>query len=678
MEGVGRRPAAGPASASPELDLLCINTIRTLAVDAVEKARSGHPGTPMGLAPAAYVLWTRHLRFNPRDPHWPGRDRFVLSCGHASALLYAMLHLTGYDLTLEDLEGFRQWGSRTPGHPEFGHTPGVETTTGPLGQGFGNAVGMAIAEELMATEFDTPGHTIIGHHTFGFCSDGDLMEGISHEAASLAGHLGLGKLIFLYDDNHITIDGPTELAYTDQVAERFAAYGWHVLRVADGTDLEAIDRAYHEAKAETTQPSLIICRTHIGYGAPTKQDTAAAHGEPLGSEETAAWKASIGWPSDPFHVPPEAADHLRLAVSRGAGLQEEWQARFDAWAAAQPALAAEWSRRMARDLPPGLDEQLPIIEGEKLATRKAQQQTLAVLAEAVPELVGGSADLTPSNGTTLGTVEAFARHAPGRYIHYGIREHAMAAAMNGMVLHGGLRPYGGTFLIFSDYMRNSVRLAALMEISTIFVYSHDSIGLGEDGPTHQPVEQLASLRAIPGLAVIRPADANETVAAWRAALERTNGPTAIIVTRQDLPILPRPPFPPATDLDRGAYVLAERGPEKSQPDVVLIGTGSEVAVALGAADLLAAEDVRARVVSMPCWEFFEAQDPDYHDAVLPPEVRARVSVEAAASLGWERWTGDGGTIVGVDRFGASAPGATALTEYGFTAEHVADAARDLL
>ncbi|MEX0990967.1 MAG: transketolase [Actinomycetota bacterium] len=663
---------------SPELDQLCINTIRTLAVDAVEKAKSGHPGTPMGLAPAAYVLWTRHLRFNPRDPHWPDRDRFVLSCGHASALLYAMLHLTGYDLTIEDLQGFRQWGSRTPGHPELGHAPGVETTTGPLGQGFANAVGMSMAEELMATDFNTPERTIVDHHTFGFCSDGDLMEGISHEAASLAGHLGIGKLIFLYDDNHITIDGPTELAYTDQVAERFAAYGWHVLRVADGNDLEAIDRAFHEAKAETAQPSLIICRTHIGYGAPTKQDTASAHGEPLGPEETAAWKASIGWPSDPFHVPTEAADHMELAVSRGAGLQEAWQARFEEWATAEPASAAEWHRRLARELPSDLDERLPTIEGEKMATRKAQQQTLAVLANAVPELVGGSADLTPSNGTTLGTVEAFARHKPGRYIHYGIREHAMAATMNGMVLHGGLRPYGGTFLIFSDYMRNSVRLAALMEIPTIFVYSHDSIGLGEDGPTHQPIEHLASLRAIPGLAVIRPGDANETVAAWRVALERTDGPSAIIVTRQDLPILPRPPFPAASSLERGAYVLAERGPDKPLPDLVLIGTGSEVSVALGAADMLAAEGVRARVVSMPCWELFAAQDPEYHDEVLPPDVTARVSVEAAASLGWERWTGDGGAIVSVDRFGASAPGATVLTEYGFTAEHVAQVARELL
>jgi transketolase len=659
------------------LDELCVNTIRALAVDSVERANSGHPGAPMGLAPSAYVLWTRHLRHNPANPKWPDRDRFVLSCGHASALLYSLLHLTGYELELEDLKGFRQWGSRTPGHPEYGVTPGVETTTGPLGQGFANAVGMAVAEELLAARFNGVSDAIVDHHTWGICSDGDLMEGISHEAASLAGHLRLGKLNFIYDDNRISIDGSTDLSCSDDVAKRFEAYGWHTTRVTNGTDLDAIDAALVEARAQVDRPSLILVRTHIAQGAPTKQDSAGSHGSPLGEAEIKAWRESIGWPNEDFHIPTEALAVFREAVERGKATEAEWRTGFEAWAAAEPELAREWERRMACRVP-DLDAVLPAIEGEKLATRKAAVKTLAALAPAVPELIGGSADLTESNGTALGDEAAFAPGAPGRYIHYGIREHAMAATMNGMVLHGGLRPYGGTFLIFSDYMRNSVRLAALMEIPTIFIYSHDSIALGEDGPTHQPVEQLASLRAIPGLTVIRPADANETVAAWKVALENTEGPTAIVVTRQDLPILDRSVYPTASSLSRGAYVLSELGPEQAMPDVVLIGSGSEVSVAMSAADTLAAEGTRVRVVSMPSWELFAAQPLDYRDSVLPPEVAARISIEAALTFGWEKWVGAGGTSVGVDRFGASAPGPTVMTELGITPEHVAEAARSLL
>ena len=659
------------------LDELCVNTIRALAIDSVERANSGHPGAPMGLAPSAYVLWTRHLRHNPQNPKWPDRDRFVLSAGHASALLYSLLHLTGYELELEDLKGFRQWGSRTPGHPEYGVTPGVETTTGPLGQGFANAVGMAMAEELLAARFNSGGHAIVDHRTWGICSDGDLMEGISHEAASLAGHLRLGKLNFIYDDNRISIDGSTDLSYSDDVAKRFEAYGWHTTRVTNGTDLDAIDAALVEARARADRPSMILVRTHIAQGAPTKQDTAGSHGSPLGEAEIKAWRENIGWPDEDFHIPSEALAVFRAQIDRGKEAEARWQEKFRTWASSEPELADEWERRMARRLP-DLDAIMPAIEGEKLATRKAAVKTLAALAPAVPELIGGSADLTESNGTALGDEAAFAPGAPGRYIHYGIREHAMAATMNGMVLHGGLRPYGGTFLIFSDYMRNSVRLAALMEIPTIFVYSHDSIALGEDGPTHQPVEQLASLRAIPGLTVIRPADANETVAAWKVALENTEGPTAIVVTRQDLPIIDRDSYPAAESLSRGAYVLSELGPEQAMPDVILIGSGSEVPVAMSAADTLATEGTRVRVVSMPSWELFASQPLDYRDSVLPPEVTARVSIEAALTFGWEKWVGAGGTPVGVDRFGASAPGPTVMTELGITPGHVADAARALL
>ncbi len=667
-----------PGSTGYELDELCINTIRALSIDAVERAGSGHPGAPMGLAPAAYVLWTRFLRHNPRDPKWPGRDRFVLSCGHASMLLYSLLHLTGYDLPLEEIKRFRQWGSITPGHPEHGLTPGVETTTGPLGQGFANAVGMAIAESLLAKQFNRDGLDIVDHNTYGICSDGDLMEGISHEAASLAGHLGLGKLVFLYDSNHISIDGATELAYTDDRAMRFAAYGWHTRKVEDGNDLEDIAAAIEEARSVTDRPSLIVMRTHIAYGAPTKQDSASAHGEPLGADEVRGWRERVGWPQEDFFVPPPALEHMRGALAAGDDMQSRWRELFAGWAEANPELAGEWARRHARQAPEGLEKALPTFTEEKMATRKAQVRILAALSSVAPEVVGGSADLTGSNGTALGDEVAFAPGSPGRYIHYGVREHGMASAMNGIALHGGLRPYGGTFLIFSDYMRPAVRLAALMEAPTIFVFSHDSIGLGEDGPTHQPVEHLAALRAIPNLVVIRPADAAETSVAWEVALHRTGGPTAIVVTRQDLPNLDPVRANPAAELAHGAYVLFEHGPERPHPDAILIGTGSEVQLARDAAEILASEGHRVRVVSMPSWELFEAQPQDRRAEVLPPGTRARVSVEAASPQGWERWIGEAGFAVGLDRFGASAPGPTVLAELGFTAERVAAAARTAL
>ena len=663
-----------------DLDLLCVNTIRALAVDAVEHARSGHPGAPMGLAPAAYVLWTRFLRHDPADPAWPDRDRFVLSAGHASMLLYALLHLSGYDLPMEELRRFRSWGSRTPGHPEHGLTPGVETTTGPLGQGLANAVGMAIAERLLAARFDPQGLGIVDHRVFAICSDGDLMEGISHEAASLAGHLRLGRLVVLYDDNRVTIDGPTDLAFSEDVGARFRAYGWRVDRVEDGRDLDAIALALEAAVAQSDRPSLIIVPTTIAEGAPTKAGTAAAHGAPLGPEEVAAWKERIGWPAEPFHVPAEVRARFAEVPERGARLRASWVERFTAWREARPDLAAEWDRVMARRLPTGWEDRLAEPDGAT-ATRKASAKVLASLAPHLPELVGGSADLTESNGTALPGEEPFRPGRPGRYLHFGVREHAMGGILNGIALHGGLRPYGGTFLVFSDYLRPSIRLAALMEQPVVYVFTHDSIGLGEDGPTHQPVEHLASLRAIPGLVVIRPADGPETAWSWRVALERTEGPTALVLTRQELPALDRRALASAAGLARGAYVLTERGPEaggSGPPDLILIGTGSEVHVALEAADLLAARGVRVRVVSMPSWELFERQPAAYRDAVLPPAVGARVAVEAGAPQGWERWVGDRGAVVGLDRFGASAPGPVVMAELGFTPERVAEAALRVL
>ena len=661
------------------LDHLCINTIRTLAIDGVQKANSGHPGMPMGTADMAYVLWTQFLKHNPANPSWPDRDRFVLSAGHGSMLLYSLLHLTGYDLPLEELKNFRQWGSRTPGHPEYGLAPGVEVTTGPLGQGFATGVGMAIAERFLAAHFNRPGHTIVDHFTYAIVSDGDLMEGISHEAASLAGHLRLGKLIYLYDDNDISIEGSTDLTFTEDVGARFHAYGWHVQYV-DGYDLKAIADAIRAAQAETTHPSLIIARTHIGFGSPHKQDTAEVHGSPLGEEEVRLTKQNLGWPEEPpFFIPDQALAHFRQAVRRGHDWEADWQKRFEAYAAAYPELATEWQMVMNGELPSGWDAGLPVFKPEDgpVATRVASGKTLNALASHLPTLIGGSADLAPSNNTYLkglGDFEADTTH--GRNLHFGVREHVMGAVLNGLALHGGVIPYGGTFLVFSDYMRPAVRLAAMMELPVIYVFTHDSIGIGEDGPTHQPIEQLASLRAIPGLTVIRPADANETVEAWRVALTYRQGPVALALTRQNLPTLDRTKLASADGLARGAYILAEA--ESSQPDIIIIASGSEVHVALGARELLARRGVAARVVSMPSWELFERQPKDYRDAVLPPAITARLAVEAGVAQGWHRYVGSTGDVVSIERFGASAPYKVLWEKFGFTAENVAARALALL
>ena len=661
-----------------DLATQAINTIRFLSADAVERAQSGHPGTPMGLAPVAYTLWREHLRHSPRHPGWPNRDRFVLSAGHASMLLYSLLHLTGYDLPMAELKNFRQWESRTPGHPEAHLTPGVETTTGPLGQGFANAVGMAAAERLLADEFNTAEHPIVDHNTYAIASDGDLMEGVSHEAASLAGHLGLGKLVCLYDDNEITIDGSTDLAFTEDVAGRFEAYGWHVARVEDANDLGAVDGAIEAAKAEAERPSLIVVRSHIGYGSPNKQDTAAAHGAPLGEEEVRLSKEALGWPPEKtFYVPDAVREHMREAVEAGAAQEQEWDALMADYEEAHPDKAARYRRWLDRDPGEGWEDALPTFEaGEQLATRKASGLTLNELAPEVGYLVGGSADLTGSNKTDVTGRSDFQKDNPsGRYFRFGVREHAMAGAMNGMALHGGLQPYGGTFLIFSDYLRPSLRLSALMEQPVVYVFTHDSIGLGEDGPTHQPVEHLMALRAIPNLAVLRPADANETREAWAVAVRRTEGPTALALTRQKLPIFDREEVAPARGVGRGAYALR---PVEGTPDALLMGSGSEVQHALAAARTLAEEGIEAQVVSMPSWALFEEQPEDYRREVLPPAVTARVSIEAGVTQGWERYVGAEGTAIGVDRFGASAPGGTVMEKYGLTAEHVAEEARRLV
>lgn len=670
-------PEEVPAFAPGERDMLCINTIRFLAVDAVEQAKSGHPGMPMGAAPMAYVLWIRHLRHNPRDPMWPNRDRFVLSAGHGSMLLYALLHLTGYDLPMEELQCFRQWGSRTPGHPEYGLTPGVETTTGPLGQGFANAVGMAIAEQYLAAHFNRDGFPLFDHFTYVIASDGDLMEGISHEAASLAGHLGLGKLIVLYDDNDISIDGSTDLTFTEDVGARFEAYGWHVQRVDDGNDLVAIDAALWKARAETERPSLIIVRTHIGYGSPNKQDTSAAHGAPLGPEEVRQTKRNLGWPeSKTFYVPEEVYRHMRQAVTRGQQWQAEWEALRARYREAHPAEAAELDRWLSRRLPEGWSEGLPTFEaGKAVATRSASGAVLNVLAPRLPELIGGSADLAESNKTHPKGREAFSRdNRKGGYIHFGVREHAMAAICNGLSLHG-LRAYASTFLVFSDYLRPSLRLSALMGQPVIYVFTHDSIGLGEDGPTHQPIEHLASLRAIPHVVVLRPADATETVEAWKVALERKDGPTVLVLTRQNVPVLDRSRLAPADGVRRGAYVLKEA---QGALQAILLASGSEVHVALAAAEQLEAEGIGARVVSMPSWELFRQQEAAYRESVLPPEVTVRVAVEAGVGQGWEQFVGCRGSIVGIERFGASAPGKVLFEKFGFTPERVAGEVRALL
>lgn len=658
-----------------DLDRLCANVIRGLAIDAVEQAASGHPGMPMGMADAAYVLWTRFLRHNPRDPHWPDRDRFILSAGHGSMLLYALLHLTGYDLPLDELKRFRQWGSKTPGHPEVHHTPGVEVTTGPLGQGFAMGVGMALAARHLAARYNRPGFPVVDHFIYAIVSDGDLMEGISHEAASLAGHLRLGNLIYLYDDNKISIDGPTDLAFTEDVPARFAAYGWHVQQV-DGHDMAAVAAAIVAAQQDP-RPSLICCRTTIGYGAPTKAGTAKAHGEPLGAQEARAAKERLGLPADQtFWVPDEVYRHMS-AVARGEALQRQWEEMLAAYGREYPDLHRELMAALRGELPAGWDQDLPAFapDAKGLATRAASGKVLEVLVQRVPQLVGGSADLTPSNNTKAGgLVPATAENPAGRYVHFGVREFAMGAMMNGMALHGGVLPYGGTFLVFSDYMRPAIRLAALQNTHVVFVFTHDSIGLGEDGPTHQPIEHLASLRAIPGLTVIRPCDAEEVREAWKAAL-LARGPVALALTRQAVPVLDRSRLAPASGLHRGAYVLSEA---EGELKVILIATGSEVHIALAAQALLHAQGIGTRVVSMPSWELFAAQDPAYRDQVLPPAVTARVAMEAGATLGWERWVGARGKVVGIDRFGASAPYKELYQQFGLTPERVAAEARALL
>ncbi|MFH1723790.1 MAG: transketolase [Elusimicrobiota bacterium] len=666
---------AGPSSPDEGLERTRVNTIRMLAADMIEKAKSGHPGLPMGAATLAYALWTTFLRHDPKEPRWPDRDRFVLSAGHGSALLYAMLHLTGYDLSLDDLKAFRQLGSRTPGHPEPGLTPGVETVTGPLGQGLGNAVGMALAERWLAARYNRPGHEIVDHVTYVLASDGDMMEGISSEAASLAGHLRLGKLIVVYDDNKISIEGGTSLAFTEDVGARFKAFGWAVQRI-DGNDVKEIERALQRAREDASRPSLIVARTHIGFGSPGRQDTPKAHGEPLGAAELAATKKNLGWPLEPaFHIPEESAAFFRRAVEKGARLRSDWEKRWKAYAEAFPRIAEEWETAQRGALPREWDADIPIFHPDTgpLSTRKASGKALNALAGRVPWLVGGSADLAPSNNTLIDKGgDVAAGRFEGRNLRFGIREHAMGAIVNGMTLHGGMRVYGATFLTFSDYFRPALRLAALAKIPSIFVLTHDSIAVGEDGPTHQPVEHLAALRAIPNMVVLRPADANETAEAWRLALTHGEGPVLLILSRQDLPILE----PKKGLLPKGAYVLKEAPDGK--PDMILLATGSEVSLALEARETLAAEGIGARVVSMPSWELFEAQPQEYKDSVLPPGLKARLAVEAGVSQGWQQYVGSRKNVVGVERFGASAPGPIVMKDYGFTAANVAARAKAIL
>jgi len=669
--------------ATTSLDRLAINTIRTLSIDGVQKANSGHPGAPMGAATMAYVLWTRFLRHAPTDPSWPDRDRFVLSAGHASMLLYSLLHLTGYDVSLDDLRSFRQWGSRTPGHPEYGLTAGVEATTGPLGQGFANAVGMAIAERRLGAEFNRDGHTVVDHRTYGICSDGDLQEGVASEAASLAGHLRLGKLVMLYDDNRIQLDGPTDWAWSEDVLKRFDAYRWHTQRVDDGNDIEAIAGAIEAARADE-RPSLIAVRTHIGFGSPNRQDTQKAHGQPLGEDEVRLTKEAYGWdPDAQFLVPDDVRTNFAVAVDRGRELVGEWRERVHRYQADQPELAAELQRRLQGRLPDGWDGGLKTYPaGEEIATRNASQDAIQALAEPLPELFGGAADLSESNLTDVKANghDHFTADSPGRNLRFGVREHGMGGAANGIAYHGGFMPYVATFLTFSDYMRGSVRLAALSGLHVIYVWTHDSVGLGEDGPTHQPVEHYAALRAIPNLWFVRPGDPNEASAAWALAVERhteaPSGPVALSLTRQKLPVLAGTAEKARAGLRRGGYVLREAS--GGTPEVVLIGTGSELQLAMGAATALEDAGTPTRVVSLPCWERFEAQDTAYRDEVLPPGIRARVAVEAGVSLGWERWVGSDGAIVGLDHFGASAPAGTIFERFGFTVDRVADIARGVL
>ncbi|HYK88940.1 MAG TPA: transketolase [Acidobacteriota bacterium] len=687
------KPQISNTFAVSTLDRLCINSIRFLSVDAVEKADSGHPGLPMGAAPMAYVLWTRFLKHSPSNPGWWNRDRFVLSAGHGSVLLYSLLYLTGYDLPLDQIRRFRQWESMTPGHPERGLAPGVETTTGPLGQGFANGVGMAVAESYLAARYNRPGYNIIDHFTYAIVSDGDLMEGVASEAGSLAGHLRLGKLIYLYDDNLVSLSATTNLTFTEDRARHFEAFGWHTRRVEDGNDLTAIDHAIREAKAQTDRPSLILIRTHLGYGSPHKQDTFEAHGSPLGTEEAKLTKQNLGWPVDrPFYIPEEALNHFRQAVERGKKAEAEWDARFAEYAREFPDLVRELQQTMRGELPDGWDAGIPAFPADTkgMATRAASGKVMNALAAKLPSLIGGSADLDPSTRTALKDKGDF--QSPllrfkdvqgsaggewdyqGRNLHFGVREHVMGSIANGLAAHGGTIPFTATFLTFSDYMRPAIRLAALMGLRVIFVFTHDSIGLGEDGPTHQPIEHLAALRAIPNLVVIRPCDANETAVAWRVAVESSNRPVVLVLTRQDVPTLDRARYAAADGLRHGAYVLADE--LGSKPDVILIGTGSEVSLIVAAQQKLKEQGIASRTVSMPSWELFDAQPRDYRDAVLPPSVRARLAVEAAVPQGWCKYVGDGGDVIGLTRFGASAPGKVVFEKLGYTVDNVvAHAAR---
>src|SRR5271157_1270534 len=661
-----------------DLHQVCINTLRILAADAIQEARSGHPGLPLGAASMAYVLWTKFLRYNPANPCWSNRDRFVHSAGHGSALLYSLLHLTGYGISLQDMKQFRQWESKTPGHPEYCLECGIEATTGPLGQGFGMGVGMALAERFLAAQFNRPGFPLMDHFTYAIVSDGDLMEGVACEAASIAGHLRLGKLIYLYDDNHITIEGDTALTFTENVQGRFQAYGWHVQRVEDGNDLAGIEDAIHEAKLETERPSLIMVRTHIGFGSP-KQDSASAHGEPLGEEALKATKEAFGWPVEPsFHIPDEAVSQFSLALDRGRELEAEWQDMFGAYRKEFPSEAESFERQFRGELPRDWDADIPPFKPEDgaIATRVASGKVLNAIAKRVPNLLGGSADLAPSTKTLIsGSADQAFESAGGRNIRFGIREHAMGAMVNGMALHGGVIPYGSTFLIFSDYLRPSLRVAALMNVHSVFVFTHDSIAVGEDGPTHQPVEHLASLRAMPNFMVIRPADANETAVAWRVAIQRSR-PVALILSRQNLPIIDQERYGHAAGLEKGAYILSD---VQGTPDDLLIATGSEVHLALQAQEKLSTDKgIRARVISMPCWELFLEQPQEYRDQILPREVKARLAIEAGSSLGWSQWVGDEGATICVDRFGASAPGSEVLRRFGFSLDNVVARAVELV
>lgn len=674
------------------LDQLCVNTIRFLSIDAIQKANSGHPGLPMGAAPMAYTLWTRLMRHNPIDPNWPDRDRFVLSGGHGSMLLYSLLHLTGYDLSLDELKSFRQWESKTPGHPERGLAPGVEVTTGPLGQGFAMGVGLALAEAHLAARYNRPDHEIFNHYTYGIVSDGDLMEGVSHEAASLAGHWQLGKLIYLYDDNHISLAGATDLTYTEDVTKRFEAYGWHVQLAEDGNDLAAIENALRAAQAVTDRPSLIRVRTIIGYGSPHKQNTSEVHGSPLGPDEVKATKENLGWPLEPtFYIPGEALGHFREAIERGKAAQAAWQVKWEAYAQAYPDLALELQRMFSAELPPDWNSTIPAFPaGKAMATRVSSGQVLNALAAKVPGLIGGSADLNPSTNTALKGLGDFQNPAfkaddaqgavgggwnyAGRNLPFGVREHAMGSISNGIATHGGLIPFTATFLQFADYMRPAIRLASLMEQQVIFVFTHDSVFLGEDGPTHQPIEHLATLRAIPHVRVIRPADANEAAVAWQMAVEHTTGPTVLVFTRQNVPTYDRAVMTSAEGVRKGGYVLIDID---GLPDIILIATGSEVSLAVGAQAELAKLNIKARVVSLPSWEVFDAQTKSYRDSVLPPKVTKRLAIEAGVALGWHKYVGDKGRVISIERFGASAPAAVIAEKFGFTVETVTAAAKQL-